>query len=88
MSDTEKSTFQVQQLGCFPYFLSEVERDALERWGTHAVGLTEGSVLPTSDKEIEFVEVARGKASPLTRFQRLWLRYLQALDIQMKWHDG
>ncbi len=88
MSELEIPAFQLQQLGYFPHFFSDEERDALKKWGVHAAGLTEGAILPTSDRENKFVEVAKGKAPPLTRFQRIWLRYLQAIDIQTKWRES
>lgn len=80
----ENGTFDVQQLGDFPHYLSEEEHAALERWGAQAEGLTNGATLPTSAREAKFVEVAGGKSAPVTRFQRLWLRYLQAVLIQEK----
>lgn len=88
MFNSESSDFQINQLDYFSYLFSDEERDALKRWGAQATRLSEGSVLPTSDKETNFVEVTKGKAPPLTRFQRLWLRYLQAIDIQTKWRES
>lgn len=88
MSDLEGSSFRLQQLGYFPYFLSDEELGALIKWGAHAAGLTDGSIEPTTVKEKQFAEVARGTRPPATRFQRVWLRYLQAVDIQTKWRES
>jgi uncharacterized protein YifE (UPF0438 family) len=87
VSDLECSSFRLQQLGNFPHFFSDEERDALNKWGAHAAGLADGSIEPTTVKEKQFVEVARGTRPPATRFQRVWLRYLQAVDIQTKWRE-
>ncbi|MEI6760126.1 MAG: DUF413 domain-containing protein [Betaproteobacteria bacterium] len=84
MSDLESSSFHLQQLGHFPHFFSDEERSELNKWGAHAEGLANGTTLPTSEREAKFVEVAGGKSSPVTRFQRLWLRYRQAVLIQEK----
>ncbi len=84
MSDLESSSFHFQQLGHFPHFFSDEERSELNKWGAHAEGLANGTTLPTSEREAKFVEVAGGKSSPVTRFQRLWLRYRQAALIQDK----
>lgn len=84
MSDMENGTFKVQQLRDFPHYLSAEENAALKRWGAQAEGLTNGATLPTSAREAKFVEVIGGKSAPVTRFQRLWLRYLQAVLIQEK----
>jgi len=81
------SSFYLQPLGYFPHFFSEDERQALSTWGPHAAGLTDGSIQPVSEKESQFVEVAQGRLVPATRFQRIWLRYLQAVDIQTQWRQ-
>lgn len=87
MSESAKSTFYLQQLGYFPHLFSDEERDALVKWGAHAAGLTDGSIKPASGKEIQFVDAAKAKKPPTTRFQRVWLRYLQAVDMQTSWRD-
>ena len=84
MSDMENGTFKVQQLHDFPHYFSEEEHAALEKWGAQAERLTNGATLPTCAREAKFVEVAGGKSAPVTRFQRLWLRYRQAVLIQEK----
>ncbi len=68
----------------FPHYLSDEEQAELVKWGTHATGLTDGSTAPTSLKELVFVEVAKGIRPPETRFQRLWLRYLQAVAMDAR----
>lgn len=78
------SAFQLHPLVDFPHFFTFEERAALTKWGAHASGLTDGSVLPTSEKERAFVDVARGLTPPETRFQRTWLRYLQAAAVHAR----
>lgn len=82
--DKKTLPFVPQKLGNFPYYFSEEELEALVKWGTHATELTEGSIAPVSTKERQFIAVAKGYRPPETRFQRIWLRYLQAVSMEAK----
>lgn len=59
----------------------------MRQWGTHAAALTDGSIAPASVKESQFVDSARGREPPQTRFQRLWLRYLQAVALEARLNE-
>lgn len=87
MSESANSNFHAQQLGYFPHLFSDEERDEIAKWGARAAGLTDGTITPASEKEQRFVETAKAMVPPTTRFQRVWLRYLQAVDIQTKWRE-
>jgi uncharacterized protein YifE (UPF0438 family) len=80
--------FEPMKLVNFPYYLSEEEHAEIVKWGAHATGLTKGSIAPISQNERVFTEVAKGLRPPETRFQRLWLRYLQAVDMETKLADA
>jgi len=68
----------------FPHYFTEEEHAELVKWGTQATELASGSAPATSPKERIFIEVTKGLRPPETRFQRLWLRYLQAVAIESK----
>lgn len=84
MSTIPLPIFKIKQFENFPYFFSVEEVDALEKWGKHAEDLSKGNVLPISSEESQFVAVAKGNSQPTTRFQCIWLRYLQAVKVEQK----
>lgn len=88
MSESAGSSFDIEPLVDFPHVFSDEELDALKKWGAHAAGLTDGSIVPRSEKESHFVAVACCRAQPSTRFQRVWLRYLAVVKAQWKLREN
>lgn len=84
MSDPDQPTFKLKEFQNFPHLFAADERSALEQWGKHAEDLTNGVVQPISNEEAQFVSAAKGSSPPATRFQRIWLRYLQATKAERK----
>jgi uncharacterized protein YifE (UPF0438 family) len=84
LHDVELVCFPLRPLRHFSQILFTEEIEFLAEWGDHAANLTTGTVSPVSAKELQFVKVIKGEAPPETRYQHLWLRYLQAMNACAK----
>lgn len=80
--DNLESTLELHLLPNFPHLFSDNELIELRHWGVHADALTNGRVEPKSEKEQNFVLVISGAAEPTTKFQLIWMRYLQAVRAE------
>lgn len=78
------SSYKPETLRKFPNLFSEDELSALKNWGEHAAALDDGLIPPISIKENIFVEVCKMSRPPETRFQRVWLRYKEAVLVEKK----
>lgn len=78
------SSYKLETLRKFPNLFSEDELSALKNWGAHAAALEDGLIPPISIKENIFVEVCKMSRPPETRFQRVWLRYKEAVLVEKK----
>lgn len=81
---SDDSPFCPNSLSYFPHFFDEEECVALAKWGTHAAALSNGTIAPANLKETQFLQAARSQAPPITRFQKIWVRYVNAIEIQTR----
>lgn len=78
----EDEDFQLHELPHFPHFLSDEEKEELNKWGQHAQLLSQGHLVPKTQKEFAFARFCNSNDPPTTRFQRLWLKYCQAAQAE------
>lgn len=65
---------------CSRAIFSEEEIHLLERYGKAFERLSDGSQTPTTEAQRRFVEVAVGRAEPVSIYERTWVKYLARLE--------
>ena len=61
---------------------STEERALLREYGVWLEGLADGGISPFTDSQRRFVAVAKGHAQPLSKFEKLWLKYTEVVNAQ------
>ncbi len=71
----------------FPNLFTVEEQTLLDRWGEKALAIQRGEWPPQTDKEKRFAAVCSGERAPETKFDQLWLRYVQASEAEDAFRD-
>ncbi len=60
---------------------SEMERSLLRKYGTWLAALAYGEITPVTDAQARFVAASQGSQTPETEFEKVWVKYSNALKI-------
>ncbi len=58
--------------------INQEELKILAQYGCWMEALANGEIEPFTEAQVQFVKVARGRESPATQFERVWVKYAQS----------
>jgi uncharacterized protein YifE (UPF0438 family) len=83
-------------VACDKSIFDEDELELLSRYGSWLEALTTGKLVPYSDAQQRFVDMHRGRAAPLSKYEKVWYKYqaqrifelARSLDKQIETHGS